>query len=262
MCKLKMALSPSRDQLESIEKSEELNFSNDSTLTDDPNASSTSVTDGKIGKSKFNADKMKDHFANALSDDKKVTVAEFLHGFEELHLFLKTLGRAFGWIGADLGKKIKIIWQLVNGDNANDYKTVQDMVAFEVQQNLIKREARDSSNGTRNMLRLHRALEYVIEFLKGVPVLGIDEKCCDLSQVAYKNTLKKHHPWIVQKAALAAMHLLPTKKGLMEKFTGKKFESEDIKGAEDTITSVVTCMQDIHQIIKDVYETYELLSLP
>ena len=47
--------------------------------------------------------------------------------------------------------------------------------------------------------------------------IGNEDKCCPVSQEAYKATLMKFHPWIVQKAALAAMNLLPTREGLIQK---------------------------------------------
>ena len=39
----------------------------------------------------------------------------------------------------------------------------------------------------------------------------MSEKLCGVSQEAYKKTVQKFHPWVVQKAALLAMHMLPTK---------------------------------------------------
>ena len=47
--------------------------------------------------------------------------------------------------------------------------------------------------------------------------IGYEDKCCPVSQEAYKATLMKFHPWILQKVALAAMNLLPTKEGLIQK---------------------------------------------
>jgi hypothetical protein len=41
--------------------------------------------------------------------------------------------------------------------------------------------------------------------------LELSEKLVSVSQESYKKTLQKFHPWVVQKAALLAMHMLPTK---------------------------------------------------
>merc|ERR1712110_851639 len=86
-----------------------------------------------------------------------------------------------------LENHFEIIRQHRKGENASEYQNVQDMIAYEVKSNLIKPKARDSSTGARNLLRLHRALEYIIAFLKGIPDLGTDEKCCPLSRCVQKN---------------------------------------------------------------------------
>ena len=136
------------------------------------------------------------------------------------------------------------------------------MIAFEVKSNLIKPKARDSNTGARNLLRLHRALEYIVAFLKGVPDLDTDEKCCPLSQEAYKKTLMKYHPWVVQKAATLAMHMLPFKRGLLEKVSGKEFGSEEYKAAEDILPLGVKVMEEVYAKTNEIYVQYDLLNLP
>ena len=156
----------------------------------------------------------------------------------------------------------EILRQHRKGENAKEYDTVQDMIEFEVKNKLIKPKARDSGTGARNLLRLHRALEYIIAFLKGVPDLGVDDKCSTLSQEAYKKTLIKHHPWVVQKAALLAMNLLPYKKGLIEKISGKEHESEEYKAAEDLLPLGVKVMEEVYAKTNEIYVQYEILNLP
>ena len=148
------------------------------------------------------------------------------------------------------------------GENADKYQNVQDMIAYEVNNKLIKPKARDSSTGSRNLLRLHRALEYIIAFLKGVPDLELGAKCCPLSQEAYKATLMKHHPWVIQKAALLAMHMLPYKQGLVEKVSGKGLGSEEYKNAEEILPSGVKVMEEVYAKTNEVYVQYDILNLP
>ena len=136
------------------------------------------------------------------------------------------------------------------------------MVEYEVKNNLIKPKARDSSTGSRNLLRLHRALEYIIAFLKGVPDLEVDAKCCPLSQDAYKRTLMKYHPWVVQKAATLAMHMLPYKKGLLEKVCGKEFGTEEYKNAEEILPLGVKVMEEVYAKTNEIYVQYNILNLP
>ena len=156
----------------------------------------------------------------------------------------------------------EVLRQHRKGENADKYENVQDMVAYEVDNKLIKPKARDSSTGSRNLLRLHRALEYIIAFLKGVPDLEVDAKCCTLSQEAYKGTLMKHHMWVVQKAALLAMHMLPFKQGLIEKICGKELGSEEYKMAEEILPVGVKVMEEVYAKTNEVYVQYGILNLP
>ena len=73
----------------------------------------------------------------------------------------------FGWVASDIDAKMEIIRGLKNGEQSEKYQSVQSMIQYEVDNNLIKHKAKDSSTGTRNLLRLHRALEYIVAFLDG-----------------------------------------------------------------------------------------------
>jgi len=199
---------------------------------------------------------------NVQAQNGKINLEKYLEGFEELNRLLKLLGGAFSWVSKRLENHFEILRQHRKGENASEYQNVQDMIAYEVKSNLIKPKARDSSTGARNLLRLHRALEYIIAFLKGVPDLGTDEKCCPLSQDAYKRTLMKHHPWVVQKAANLAMHMLPLKKGLLEKVSGKEFGSDEYKAAEEILPRGVKVMEEVYAKTEEIYKQHDLLTLP
>ena len=54
-------------------------------------------------------------------------------------------------------------------ETGSHYVSIQTMTAYEVKENLIKYKARDSTTGSRNLLRLQRALEYIIAFMVKVP---------------------------------------------------------------------------------------------
>jgi len=212
--------------------------------------------------SDFSLDTLKSSFEGCISEDGKILLKNYITGFDELYKFLNLLGTVFGWVSTDVDNKIEVLRQHRKGEHATEYENVQDMIAFEVKSNLIKPKARDSSTGARNLLRLHRALEYIIAFLKGVPALDTDEKCCPLSQEAYKKTLMKHHAWVVQKAAVLAMHMLPFKRGLLEKVSGKEFGSEEYKAAENMLPLGVKVMEEVYAKTNEVYVQYDLLNLP
>jgi hypothetical protein len=104
-------------------------------------------------------------------------------------------------------------------------------------------------------------VEYINAFLKGVPDLDANDKCCQMSQEAYKKTLMKFHPWVVQKAALMAMNLLPTKNGLIQKLCDPDDE-EAIKKATITLKDSVEAMNKVYEVTQELYKEKDLLNLP
>jgi len=134
--------------------------SEDKTETKDPNQ----PTD-------FSLDNLKLQFEECLKDDNTISLEKYILGYEELFKFLNLLGTVFGWVASDIDAKMEILRGLKNGEQSEKYQFVQSMIQYEVDNNLIKHKAKDSSTGTRNLLRLHRALEYIVAFLEGKPLL-------------------------------------------------------------------------------------------
>jgi len=209
----------------------------------------------------FSLDKLWISFDRCLKEDKSVHLEEYMDGYHELYQFLNLLGTVFGWVATDVLAKMEVVQGHQNGENGDKYFTVQSMLQHEIDNKLIKHKAKDSNTGTRNLLRLHRALEYIIAFLEGVQGLEAQEKCCPLSQEAYKKTLMKYHPWVVQKAATLAMHMLPTKEGLIEKICDFNDE-EAIKNAAATLEKAVDAMKKVYDVTQELYGEKDLLGLP
>jgi len=209
----------------------------------------------------FSLDRLKSHFETCIGEDNSIDIDKYLLGYDELYKFLNLLGTVFGWVATDVYNKMETVRGHRKGDHAAKYETVQTMLAHEIETNMIKPKARDSTTGTRNLLRLHRALEYINAFLRGVPDLDSNDKCCQMSQEAYKKTLMKFHPWVVQKAATMAMNLLPTKNGLIQKLCDPDDE-EAIKKASETLLECVTAMQKVYDITQELYKEKDLLNLP
>ena len=61
--------------------------------------------------------------------------------------------------------------------------------------NLIKTKKKDDPSGSRTLLRLHRALEYITEFLGKLEELEDETYLSQVSKDAYEGTLMKYHPW-------------------------------------------------------------------
>lgn len=67
-----------------------------------------------------------------------------------------------------------------------------------VEHDLIKTKKKDDPSGSRTLLRLHRALEYIIAFLHKLDDIQDPDLCSVISVEAYEATLMKYHPWVVQ----------------------------------------------------------------
>ena len=63
---------------------------------------------------------------------------------------------------------------------------------------MIKTKKKDDPSGSRTLLRLHRALEYIVAFLANMEDLEDEAYLSTVSREAYEKTLMKYHPWIVQ----------------------------------------------------------------
>lgn len=209
----------------------------------------------------FSLDNLKLQFEECLKDDNTISLEKYILGYEELFKFLNLLGTVFGWVASDIDAKMEILRGLKNGEQSEKYQDVQSMIQYEVDNNLIKHKAKDSSTGTRNLLRLHRALEYIVAFLDGIPALDDKDKCCSLSQEAYKKTLMRFHPWVVQKAALLAMHMLPTREGLIA-IVCEPTDEEAIKKSAETLEKAVLAMKKVYDVTQEVYKEKDLLALP
>lgn len=236
-----------------------------------PEDSSDPVEDSRShGDKDFDLKRLKESFESCITEDGQVLLQKYVEGYEELYRFLNLLGTVFGWVSSDVDAKLQVLRDRMKTSEGGDqvgprpeYLTVQSMVKYEVDEDMVKRKAKDCNTGTRNLLRLHRALEYIIAFLEALPGLAPLEKCCHVSQEAYKRTLIRYHPWVVQKAALLAMHMLPIKQGLVEKVCGSRDpESEEYKDIDKVqLPNGVKVMRRVYDITQQVYAEYDLLGL-
>ena len=90
--------------------------------------------------------------------------------------------------------------------------------------------------------------------------MEMSAKCCPVAQNAYKTTLHKYHPWVVQKAATMGMHMLPTKEGLIQKICGE--DKEALREAERVLPLAVQAMTKVYDLAQSSYEQHQLLDLP
>ena len=137
-----------------------------------------------------------------------------MKGYREVYKFLNLLGTVFGWVGSDVWAKIVQLEKYLGGEEKEHYQNCKAMIEYEVitkkkedlltnpyqkvEHDLIKTKKKDDPSGSRTLLRLHRALEYIIAFLHKLDDIQDADLCSVISVEAYEATLMKYHPWVVQ----------------------------------------------------------------
>ena len=126
--------------------------------------------------------------------------------------FFKLTGPVFTFVARDLSKKISVVHGHLRSNQGASYQSLQSMIEYE----LNNGTATAKGSGTRTMLRLHWALEFIIEFMDKLRFVTGDTKTSKLVYDIYHKTLYNHHPWWTQKLAYLAVHTLPSIKVLID----------------------------------------------
>jgi len=214
----------------------------------------------EIGGEEFSLVFLADRFRKC-QEDEEITVQEYITGYKEVYKFLCLMGTVFGWVGSDVYNKVVQLEKYLASDKKEHYRTVKSMIAYEVENNLIKTKKKDDPSGSRTLLRLHRALEYVYEFLSCLEDLEDDTYLGQVSKDAYEKSLQKYHPWIVQKAAKLGMGMLPSKKGLIQKIVPDDDQAKLEKARKD-FPKAVEEMRKTYAKTQVFYKEHNLLDIP
>jgi len=208
----------------------------------------------------FSLELLTQHFKDSTAAP-GLCLASYVKGYREVYKFLNLLGTVFGWVGSDVWAKIVQLEKYLAGEEKEHYQNIKAMIDYEVEHDLIKTKKKDDPSGSRTLLRLHRALEYIIAFLHKLDDIQDADLCSVISVEAYEATLMKYHPWVVQKAAKLAMKLLPTKGGLTLKVHPEGSE-EGIKRTLENFPKAVSAMRAAYDAMHVHYEEKNLLDIP
>ncbi|RZF37044.1 hypothetical protein LSTR_LSTR017255, partial [Laodelphax striatellus] len=154
-------------------------------------------------------------FKSSLLDDNDIDLGYYLTAYEELYKFCQLLGTVFSFVGSEIKSKMEILVSLKKADENNYFKTMKSMVEYEMKNNLLS--DKNYISGSRTLLRLHRGLDFLRQFLERVGNLENHESTNNVGQEVYAATLAKYHSWLVRKGASMAMYVLPTREVLLQK---------------------------------------------
>ena len=157
---------------------------------------------------------------------------------------------------ADVKDKISILKQHRSAENGRNYITIHSMVNYELGCNITVVKGKPPS-GSRTLLRLHRALEFMMVFLRNISEPTQDEKLSVTAYSAYQSTLSKHHTWLIRKAVGLAIYTLPTTDHFLE-----NMHCESTEAAKEQIEHLVNECQIVYDSVQRLYVDNNLLNLP
>ncbi|XP_017472488.1 PREDICTED: ceramide-1-phosphate transfer protein [Rhagoletis zephyria] len=194
---------------------------------------------------RFDIEKVAKIFQDCLHDSDDVLLDSYLEAYEEINKFFQLMGTVFGFVSSDVRSKIDILCEYRRNESTGErFVTIKTMISYEKDEELLK----DNSyvSGCRTLLRLHRGLEFIYEFLRRLSELNECDKTHACCKSAYNETLAKHHPWVVRKGAVVAMYALPT-------------QGELLKRVCMNVTRAIEVLPEMLKHTKSVYDRVELL---
>ncbi|KAL2103831.1 hypothetical protein ACEWY4_000699 [Coilia grayii] len=208
---------------------------------------------------KFSLREVLDTFSLCLSENKEVYVQHYVEGWRGLVRFMNSLGSVFSFISKDAVNKIEILVNFLNGENGAHYVTIQSMVKYELDNELVDLTRRDKhpESGCRTLLRLHRALRWLELFLERLRTSSEDSKTSVMCSEAYNESLAQHHAWIIRKAAGTAFWALPGRQTF--------FDVMNVGTPEQVVAmlgNALPLISEVYNITENLYAQHDLLQLP
>jgi len=185
---------------------------------------------------------------------------QYLIAYKELSRFFRLLGSAFGFVAQDVDDKIAILEKHRLSDASEHYATIGGMLDFETSSGIADSGHTPAGgklpSGSRTLLRLHRALEFVVIFLDKLKDAPEDSGTSGIARESYDATLSKFHPWLVRKGANVAMYMLPTRKTLVNSMCKTTLEE-----ATAAVKDVIDNGKTIYEKTQSLYSERQLLEL-
>lgn len=217
-----------------------------------------SIFESNTEKQDFNLELVLNSFKKCLEgdDERAVVLDEYLKAFHELCRFFKLTGALLGFVAKDIEGKIKSLEQHLHSKQGRHYQTVQSMIKFEENKGITHQKWTQSS-GCRMLLRLHQALEFILEFMERLRVSEEEEKIASLAWDVYRQTLYNHHPWVTRKVAQVAVYALPPKKHLIDVMCKQDYDT-----VLRLLADVVNAGKPVWDATESMLSSHDLLHIP
>lgn len=195
------------------------------------------------------------------TQDNELSLDGYIGAYLEMNKFLGVLGPIFNMVTSEVQSKVNVLQQHRKSEDGDHYTTVNDMLSFEQKQahGGVPGDRNGQPSGSRTLLRLHRALEFVTEFL--VLIMRPQEGFFG-AQVSrlYSATLGKYHSWLVRTTTSTALFTMPAHATIMQRLTKGKTEVDESVKAEMDL--VIAAMKAAYDLTQKLYQQYGYLDLP
>ncbi|XP_018646652.1 glycolipid transfer protein (gltp), putative [Schistosoma mansoni] len=198
-----------------------------------------------------------------------VLLPEYCEAYTEVSKLLVYFGNLFYFVTSDVSHKVSELRDLYAADKIN-YKSVEQMVLYEEKQNEHLPVKKRKCVGSRTLLRLHRALLFVIDLMqeicRGKLRAPPDEQLKTMARSVYDKTLAQYHPWPIRKAVGVAVYALPTREHLVHHIVQSQPPESGLLTNEqcsEFLTShTLPVMRKVYNCIQAVFEKHDMLNLP
>ncbi|XP_062137144.1 ceramide-1-phosphate transfer protein [Drosophila sulfurigaster albostrigata] len=206
----------------------------------------------------FDIEKVAKIFERSLIDVDDVRMDDYLEAYEEIMKFFLLMGSVFTFVSSDVRNKLDILYELRKKDveELKHFDTIKTMLLYEKEESLLLHKGYVS--GSRTLLRLHRGLEFVYEFLNRLQTVADNEKAHNVCKSAYNDTLAKHHPFLIRKGAQVAMYTIPTRGDLLSRVC----HNMDATRAMELLPDMLKQMRTAYDRTDELYSLHELHNLP
>ncbi|CAH8652946.1 unnamed protein product [Heterobilharzia americana] len=199
---------------------------------------------------------------NACADGDNILLFEYCEAYTEVSKLLVYFGNLFYFVSSDVNHKVSDLRALHATDKKN-YNSVKSMVDYEEKNESNKKK---KCFGCRTLLRLHRALLFVIELMQEVCTAPLDEQLRNIARSVYDKTLAQYHPWPVRKAVGVAVYALPTREQLVCYIVQSQPSESGLLTREQCqeflTTHTLPMMRTVYNCIQTIFEKHNMLNLP
>ncbi|XP_063302119.1 ceramide-1-phosphate transfer protein-like isoform X2 [Pelobates fuscus] len=208
----------------------------------------------------FQIGKMLKSFRASVTENNEILLDEYLNGWRELIKFMDSMGTVFTFISHETITKINILQGYLNGENGKSYRTISSMVKYELENEVVNFKELPSNrvpSGCRTLLRMHRALKWLEDFLYKVGTSPGNQKTSELCADSYHKTLAHHHSWFIRQVAEVAFLALPSLEEMYEVVCVK-----DHNEARVVLLTTVDAIVIVYNITQEIYTNNKMLDLP